>query len=334
MSTIGSGLTTADKYTDKEVHKNPALEVVGWFALCPEDGPLPEHAAIHKQLTTIYVENGILLAVHPQAFNHLQSPKARLPISIYDSTSDGEQAAGESAMQVDNADTALRFRRVPFVVETDETEMIAINYVAKGAGSAAAVAQTQPKATLKSESSKSASNGASAGGQEAEHSRGPVLTAEEEDQIAGLTTRLNSIKMLQERLQLMSRLVKSTSPSYLSDQTVPLSPTSPTPEYLAPLRNIQALLSRLALLSPVSSAGTEALERAGQAQANDVALTSILATLGQDVQGLSELGRKFTRVEEQKSAKAKSRGGYAEEYNARSGFFNPGFSSDANALLM
>lgn len=226
------------------------------------------------------------------------------------------------------------FRRVPFVIETDETEMIAINYVAKGAGSAAALSQTHTKSSSKSGGSQSTSNGTSAEAQKSEESRGPTLTPQEEDQISGLTTRLNAIKMLRERVQTMSSLVTSTPPSYLSDQKLPMSPSSPSPEYLASIRNIQALLTRFGLLSPVSSPDTDSLALAGQAQANDVALTSILAMLGQDTLSLTELGRKFTRVEETKTSKAKNKGNYSDDFNARSGFFSPGFSSSAGNLMM
>ena len=296
---------------------------------------MPEHALVHKQLTTLYAENGVMLGVHPAAFNAMEGTKARLPISMYESTTESEQPAAEGAMQVDGSEAAhLRFRPVPFAIETDETEMIAINYVAKGAGSAAALSQAPQAASKKAEDMKEASGKTKAKEEkETPQPKGPVLTPEEEDQIAGLTTRLNAVKMLNERLQLMSKLVQSTPPSYLSDQTVPISATSPPSEHLVQLRNIQALLTRLSLLTPSDQLESEDLQQASRAQANDVALTSILSMLGQDIQGLSELGRKFVTVEQTKSVRNKSKGGFGQssfdDYNGR-----PGGMGDAGMLMM
>src|SRR2546421_609171 len=44
-------------------------------------------------------------------------------------------------------------------------------------------------------------------------------------------------------------------------------------------------------------------------QSNDVALSSLLDILGQDVQGLSELGRKFASVEQERLKKGKGKTG-------------------------
>lgn len=304
-----------DTAADKDVHKNPVLEVVGWFTLCPVDGPLPEHAILHKQLTNLYSESGIMLAIHPTEFNAMQGTKGKLPVSVYESLPDTDLPMSDGAMQVDGSDVGgMRFRSIPYVVETDETEMIAINYVAKGAGSAAAITQTAqstsktaPRSTDEDGENKSAEKKETPVSQ-----RVPTLTAEEEDQIAGMTTRLNSVRMLQERLQLLSRLVEGIPPSYISDQSIALLPSSPTPEHLSHLRNIQALLSRLSLLTPAGQIEAETLKEAGRAQSNDVALTSILSLLGQDIQGLSELGRKFLTVEQSKASRNKGKGGFGQ----------------------
>lgn len=254
------------------------------------------------------------------------STKAKLPISVYESVVEGEAPAGDNAMQIDSSEVGLRFRHVPFTIDTDETEMIAINYVAKGAGGAGAVSLPAPAA----QTSEASSSKLEAAEQEktVAPTRGPALTPEEEDQIAGLTTRLNAIKMLQERIQLMSKLVASVPASYLSDTSVTLTPDSPPQNQLAQLRQIQALLTRLSLLTPSSQAESEGLRQAGQAQANDVAITSILSMLGSDLQGLTELGRKFSTVEQQKAIRTKGKpGGFGmgqgsfgmDDFNGRSG---------------
>lgn len=270
-----------------------------------------------------------MLAIHPTEFNAIQGTKGKLPVSVYESLPDAELPVGDGAMQVDGTDAGgVRFRPVPYIVETDETEMIAINYVAKGAGSAAAITQSTQSASKKSSPyADEDSEGKSTEKKEASVSRNiPTLTAEEEDQIAGMTTRLNSVRMLEERLQLLSKLVESIPPSYISDQSVALSPSSPTPEHLIHLRNIQALLSRLSLLTPAGQIEAETLKEAGRAQSNDVALTSILSLLGQDIQGLSELGRKFLTVETSRNSRNKGKGGFGQgaygsldEFDARPG---------------
>lgn len=305
------------------------LEVVGWFTLCPTEGPLPEHAALHRQLVNSYSESAIMLGIHPTEFNALQGTKGKLPVSVYESLPDAEATANDGAMQIDGTEAAtMRFRTVPFTIETDETEMIAINYVAKGAGSAAAITQTS-RLTSKN-ASQPAEEGSKSKASDKQEAAPPqpvsTLTPEEEDQIAGMTTRLNSIKMLQERLELMHKLVESMPASYISDQGAALSASSPAPEYLPHLRNIQALLSRLSLLTPAGPIEAEALKESGRAQANDVALTSILSLLGQDIQGLSELGRKFLTIEQARSSRGKGKGGFGQgayagldEFDARAG---------------
>lgn len=296
------------------------MEAVGWFTVSPETGPLLEHVAIQKQFAALFNDNAILLAIHPAAIAASETTNRKLPLTIYESVLEGE----ESSMQVDGEEHAnLRFRELPYAIETDETEMIAINYVAKGAGSAAAVGGGVPsssKADVQTDAGEKASTEASRDekqeGDKAEQTS--ILTTEEEDQIAGMTTRLNSVKMLQSRLQILTQFVQSVPPSYVSDQTVPLSPTSPDPSHLPHLRSVQALLTRLSLLTPTTptnpqgtpSTTTNHLQEATRSQFNDVSLISMLSQLGHDVQGLNEVGRKFAQVEQGKSARSKKSGGF------------------------
>lgn len=229
-------------------------------------------------------------------------------------------------MQVDGQEsTDIKFRHLPYTIDTDETEMIAIDYVAKGAGSAAAVddspsqeASSKPAETIQSDKKgkKRADLPAETTTQtEKETTNGvqdtnSVLSPEEQDQVANLTTRLNSVKMLQSRISLLRSFIQTLPPSYITDQeSAALTPTNPDPSHLPHLRNIQALLTRLSLLTP-ADAGSSAqpLAAASQAQSNDVALASMLALLGQDIQALSELGRKFATVDSARGTKSKHSG--------------------------
>ncbi|KEF61779.1 uncharacterized protein A1O9_03349 [Exophiala aquamarina CBS 119918] len=312
----------------RDVHKAPALDFVGWYTLFPEFGPSPAIVALQRQAITFLNDSAILLALHPEAIAQASTVNARLPVSIYEGLDEVEHQKDEASMQVDGEESALseiKFRSVPYTIETDETEMIAIDYVAKGAGSAAAVADTisdttaevpsppsptepvidkkgkkradtpsTPAATSSSETEQKATNGTP-------EIVNPLMP-EEEDQIASITTRLNSVRMLQTRISLLREFIQSLPPSYLLDQT---SSVAPDPSHLPHLRNIQALLTRLSLLTPVSSSSAmEPLAAASRAQSNNVALASMLSVLGQDIQALSELGRKFSIVESHRNSKA------------------------------
>jgi COP9 signalosome complex subunit 6 len=310
------------------VHKIPALELVGWFTLCPETGPTAALIPIQTQVTRYCNETALLLAVHPSTISTSNAPNSngKLPLTIYETAIESDHGKGEEAMQVDSEDnTVIKFRPLPYVIETDETEMIAIDYVAKGAGSAAAVhagdegkSSKETKEPTDDKGKKRADEPGSVllanGADEAAN----LLSAEEEDQIAGITTRLNSVRMLQSRLSLLSTFIRSQAPSYLTDPNIPLCKTSPDATQLPHLRNIQALLTRLSLLTPsfddahettTTSTAADSLTSASLSQSNDVALSSLLAILGQDVQGLSELGRKFASVEQERAKKGKGKGG-------------------------
>ena len=222
-------------------------------------------------------------------------------------------------MQVDDDGAgSLLFRPIPYAVDTDETEMIAINYVAKGAGNAATSGSVEravspgaaERADKKGKKKADASLDTGASNTNGTKESSNMLSLEEEDQIAGLTTRLNSVRMLQSRLSLLSKFLQQQKPSYLSDTSLPLTASAPDPAQLPHLRNIQALLTRLNLLTPKASATTvDTLLSASHAQSNDVQLSQLLALLGEDIQSMGEMGRKFAAVESAKQNKKGAKGG-------------------------
>ena len=287
---------------------------------------MPALIPIHKQVMLKYNESALLLAFHSSAISSTASSlNGKLPLTVYETAVESDHTRDDGSMQVDGEDTlVVKFKPVPYAIETDETEMIAIDYVAKGAGSAAAVtadgeAPPSPGALERAEkkgkkrADKPLGEDVSNGTKDSTKS----LSTEEEDQIAGLTTRLNSVRMLHSRLSLLSTFIRSQSPSYLTTPETPISKTSPDPVQLPHLRNIQALLTRLSLLTPSTGpASTPEISRvpdpltlASQSQSNDVALSSLLAILGQDVQCISEAGRKFATVDQARQQKGKGKGG-------------------------
>ncbi|KIW96725.1 uncharacterized protein Z519_02116 [Cladophialophora bantiana CBS 173.52] len=317
------------------VHKLPALGFVGWFTLCPREGPLPEFVHLQKQAIDFCNDNAILLALHPEAIQPGDTGGGKLPITIYESVDDREQPKDdgdreEGSMQIDGDETSItKFRQLPYTIETDETEMIAIDYVAKGAGGAAAVDDAQPREpaskpvepppTDKKGKRRADPGSETSDVQEINGVEEPIktLTPEEEDQIAGITTRLNGVKMLQSRLALLRKFIQSLPPSYISASgtngvPISLTPTSPDPSHLPHLRHIHALLTRLSLLTPPTEATQHQrpLASASLAQSNDVSLVTLLSLLGQDIQALSELGRKSVTVEANKGS---SRGKHQQQ---------------------
>ena len=139
----------AQQYRD--VHKAPALEVVGWFTTAPATGPEPQHLAIHDQILQSYNETALLLAFHPSTILEGASVGGKLPLtiyeSVYESTSESVRAAAQADADGDNkmegdvqeGQLELKFRELPYSVETGEAEMIGVDYVARGGGNATAV---------------------------------------------------------------------------------------------------------------------------------------------------------------------------------------------------
>lgn len=249
-------------------------------------------------------------------------------------------------MQIDGEDVFdFKFRPVPYSIETDETEMIGINYVAKGGGNATIAgsgantskqAQTLPSQKPETRASLRASTKESNG--DAGSSEGPpqkstnvasmkadetILSALESDQVASLGTRLNSVKMLQSRLQLLQNFLSSLPESYISNGE--LSNKFLSENETSQVRSIAALLKQLSLLTPkvaspsltvstttASSPRTpdSTLHSSSLAQRNDSALLDVLSTLTNTIQSASEVGRKHSAIESaRQQAKSKKQSG-------------------------
>lgn len=126
----------------KDVHKIPALDLVGWWSTAPPSGPNASHLPIHRQMLQNYNESAVFLAFHPSQVHGASSNSAKLPLTVYESVYEGENAAdGGKAMQVDGEEQLLtiRFRELPYFVETGEAEMIGVDSIARSARNAAAV---------------------------------------------------------------------------------------------------------------------------------------------------------------------------------------------------
>lgn len=124
------------RYTVKDVHKAPPLDIVGWWSTAPPSGPNVSHLPVHRQLLQDYNESAVFLAFHPSQIG--QQHGAKLPLTIYESVLEGENSGDAGNMQIDGEEPAvnIRFRELPYSVETGEAEMIGVDTIAKGSGTA------------------------------------------------------------------------------------------------------------------------------------------------------------------------------------------------------
>ncbi|KAJ5906946.1 COP9 signalosome complex subunit 6 [Penicillium subrubescens] len=269
----------------KDVHKDPALDLVGWWSTAPPSGPDASHIPLHKQILQDHNESAVFLAFHP---SEVQSREhgAKLPLAIYETVLEGENAADAGKdMQIDGEEPTLniRFRELPYSVETEEAEMIGVDTIAQTAGTAS-------RTEIPSQGT-SASAGQKLADKEQKSSQAE-LTQEEEELIANLNTRLNAIRTLESRISLIKSYVSSIS---ATDSSAAAQDDPSSPKLSHPIiRNINSLISHLSILSPheQSSFATEVLS-----QSNDVTLVSLLGQLGESVKAMRELGRKSAVVQ-------------------------------------
>ncbi|TVY82630.1 COP9 signalosome complex subunit [Lachnellula suecica] len=303
----------------KDVHKAPALDLVGWYTILPPSGPQPIHLPIHRQILTSYNESAILLGFHPTAVLE-RSAGGKLPITIYESKYETEEAAVDSGEDKEMKDVesqlGLKFKELPYSVETGEAEMISVDFVARGGGNATAVDGTVKKAAAAAGTEDVKGKGKTRAAKKSEEeetddtkatNQNP-LSREDEELIASLTAKANAIKMLQARINLISVYLQNLPPSYVSD-TVPEGVESEgknyTPVNHSILRSIQALLTRLSLLVPADST---AFEHELLSEQNDVNLVSLLSTITNSIKDVRETGKKSLVVEAQKGIRMKGGG--------------------------
>jgi COP9 signalosome complex subunit 6 len=298
----------------KDVHKAPALDLVGWYTILPASGPQLVQLPIHRQILDSYNESAILLGFHPTAV--IEGPVGgKLPLTIYESNYESEESPTEPGedkeMKDGESQLSLKFKELPYSVETGEAEMISIDFVARGGGNATAVAAGP--IPLKKADGAGAGKGKSralkkAEGQESDFTKVDhlsFLTREDEELIASLTAKANAVKMLHARLDIIAAYLKNLPPSYISNATPSNAESSIvdyTPVNHSILRSIEALLSRLSLLIPADAV---AFEQEMLSEKNDVDLVSLLSVVTKSIKDIRDTGRKYSLIETGKHAKAK-----------------------------
>ncbi|KAF2277777.1 uncharacterized protein EI97DRAFT_441076 [Westerdykella ornata] len=306
-----------DDYRD--VHKDPVLDIVGWFTLGPASGPQLEHLPIHNQISELYTESPILFLFHPAEAPSPATAAGKLPLTLYESVY--ENPSNDKAMDIDGAAQAkaVKFRELVYSIETGEAEMIAVDFVARGGGNATAVA---PEDAVKAHSSSTDPSspqskvpwilrGKGKGKERATEEDTAIeednaLTAEDEEILSTLTAKMNAIRMLRRRIALLRAYLSSLPPSYLTDPSLPLNP-SPTPDHPLSLdhsilRSISATLARINILSPPD---TEAFTLESQQEASDVQLVALLSSITNSISVAKELGQRSQIVENVRHGKNK-----------------------------
>ena len=310
----------------RDVHKEPALDLVAMFALGPEAGPQGVHLPVVRQmLRWAGSESMMLLLFHAGMVEDARGGK--LPISLY------ESVVGEGGKDLQG------FRELAFEVETGDAEMIAVDFVARGGGNAAAVLKAEKKegewanTVGLGEASSAATNGKKAPlakgkgkGKEREEADAAAaaaqtalyLTPDDDELIASLTAKANAIKMLSQRLDFLRSYLAQLPPSYLTT-TSPTPPptTSQQPLNHPLLRNISSLLSRVPLLSPPSITSTSpptststssTTESSGQKERTDVHLTSLLSALTRATAEAKTMGAKLHVLQKERTGNSRGVG--------------------------
>ncbi|KAJ5689077.1 hypothetical protein N7462_003469 [Penicillium macrosclerotiorum] len=271
----------------KDVHKDPALDLVGWWSTAAPTGPDASYLPLHQQILQDYNESAVFLAFHPSQLQS-RSNGAKLPLTIYESVLEGDATGdGSKDMQIDGEEQTqnIRFRSLPYSVETEQSEMIGFDTIAQVAGTASR--SEIPSQTTTASTSQQ-------GGVKQQKSSQVELSQDEEELLANLNTRLNAIRTLESRISLIKSYVSSISESGNAEEDTPSSKPSH-----AILRNTNSLLSHLSILSPdeQSSFSSEVLS-----QSNDVMLVSLLGQMGDNVKAMRELGRKSAIIQSSRNA--------------------------------
>lgn len=248
----------------------------------------------------------------------------KLPLTIYESNYEVDDAKADTdgedkKMEDGDSVLKLKFREVSYSVETDETEMISMNYVASGGGNAAASA---PASAAKDERPARSIESNGKGKRRLVESEvdekkddplddAAVLTREEDEMLASLTAKANAIKMLHSRIQLITAYLERLPTSFTSgasqEESMDTDSNNTTPSSNV-LRQIQALISRLDLVIPSDK---EAFEKEVQSETNNVNLVGLLNSIMQGVNQARDVGKKFHAIESAKHAAAR-RGGTAD----------------------
>ncbi|RKF65713.1 COP9 signalosome complex subunit 6 [Erysiphe neolycopersici] len=299
----------------KDVHKSPALDIVGWYTTLPSAGPQPVHLPIHLQILQNYNESALLLGFYPN-FVADGSTCGKLPLTIFESNFEAEnqeKVTGDdkNTIKID-LKPSVRFKEISYTIETGDAEMIGIDSIARSGCNATAGINKETGSIVYSKEHQTEPD--TNGKTEKINTEDRVLAREEEELIASLTAKMNAIKMLQARINMITAFLKeiynSNDENDLDDQV------NRSAKHIV-LRSIQSLLSKLALLVPVDTAGYKEELISEQ---NDVNLVSLLSTITESIKDVRKVGVKHGIIESSKTVKVRSNnqwGGSSQKLSQR-----------------
>ncbi|KAL6704868.1 hypothetical protein ACN47E_007551 [Coniothyrium glycines] len=304
----------------KDVHKQPQLDIVGWFTLGPTSGPEPHILPIQSHISDLYTESPLLVLFHPEDAISEATAAGKLPLTVYEAISVNTRSdPNDKAMDIDGVVQAksTKFRELVYSIETGEAEMISVDFVARGGGNATAVEGSTNAQGSKVDTGKvdDVSGKRTTRGKQKEKEQekekekdahideSAILTAEDDEILSTLTAKMNAIRMLGRRILLLRAYLDTLPPSYLSDPLLPVNSTAtaqqPLPLDHTVLRSISAMLARINILAPPDS-GAFTLE--SQQEASDVQLVNLLSSITNSVSAAKEFGRKSSIVEHAKTS--------------------------------
>ncbi|KAK4163248.1 hypothetical protein QBC43DRAFT_68751 [Cladorrhinum sp. PSN259] len=306
----------------KLVHKSPALDLVGWYALAPKTGPVHLHLTIHQQITALN-DSAIFLGFH---IEDLISPAAGdpLPVTIYESNMEADDEDKEMRDSENPTRMVLKFRQLPYTIETGEAEMIGMQFIREGGANASSseptiIDQFDKKIAVDDGKGKRravAAKDTKGKGKQREESPAEAtnnnnpdanLTKTETEYMSALQAKFNALKMLKGRLNLIITYLARLPPTF----TAGTETTSQAAEvarasggqYTVPvnniLRHINALVTNIELVTP---AERNELQKEIMQETNDVNLIALVADLLNSVDEVREVGRKASVVEQYRHA--------------------------------
>ena len=253
-----------------------------------------------------YNESALLLAFHPSSVAESATKGGKLPLTIYETIWETPSADdGDKPMQgsVETPALTRRLRELPHGIETGDAEMISVDFVARGGASG------PPKTSEKGKEKRVTRQTKQTNG-DTEQVPTDYLTSEEREAIRALKSKANAIRMLQRRIQLLLKYVRSLPrSSYLIAGHGEVFDPHPQISHTI-LRSISALVARLPMIMPsqpvtVPSQEPETpreyertvMSQESLEQDTDIALISLLAMLGDTLQSTQLMGKKAMSVE-------------------------------------
>ncbi|CAK7199749.1 hypothetical protein SEUCBS139899_002432 [Sporothrix eucalyptigena] len=139
----------------KTVHKDRNLDLVGWYTVLGRSGPTAHIMQVHEQILPLCSEStaAVLLAFHAEDLAE-PSVGGKLPLTLYETHYEQDEKVGDGQEDKEMADApaasapkpasatgpriAVKLREITYTVDAAESEMISIDFVARGAANASA----------------------------------------------------------------------------------------------------------------------------------------------------------------------------------------------------